>query len=51
MIRKDDQPDRADNLTQQELRQREIEREEAEERAFAELVRSDWGQAVMHPRR
>ena len=47
MIRKDDQPDRADNLTQREARQREIERDEREEQRFLELARSDWGRAVL----
>jgi len=51
MIRKDDQLDHAENLTRQELCQRELEREEAEEKAFAELVRSPEGQCIMHPRR
>jgi len=51
MIRKDDPTDHADNLTQRELRRRELEREAIEERRFAELVRSDWGQVVMRQHR
>ena len=51
MIRKDDQPDRAENLTQRELRQREHARDEQEEKMFAELARSPWGQCVMRERR
>jgi hypothetical protein len=45
------QIDQPETLTQQELRKRELEREEAEERAFAELIRSPLGRAVMHSRR
>jgi len=51
MSQKDDQPDRAENLTRQELRQREHERDEQEEKLFVELARSDWGRCVMQQKR
>ena len=48
MTRKDDHP--PETLTQREARARELEREEAEERAFSELAASSWGQAVLRER-
>jgi len=54
MSQKDDQPDHIrarDLIREAEERQREIEREEAEERAFAELANSPEGRCIMHPRR
>ena len=47
----DDQSDRTENLSQREARQRELEKERAEEEAFAALARSPWGQAILRQHR
>ena len=48
MPQKDDQPE---SLSQREARQREIEKEKAEEEAFAALANSPEGRCIMQPYR